>query len=426
MRNVGVIIALLVISPLPSFAIQRNPIGRWTHRPLLEVFTATWCPPCELYGHSAVKDMWNEEEYHMWVVVEYHIWGSTAPEGYGVGDIVNRYNVDAIPTYVIDAGYKRIEGAGAEIKSDLTSAIREAAGRDVIKIAIEVTKSVNNGEAEFDVTVRSYEKEQASVRVVGLLVENNIKAKSRVTGRDRIYDHVFRAVSLEEQVTIGAGGSVSFNVKPVRVHYYNPDEVHLVIVVYDEKGDMVNSGSDECTLPEKPDAMEFLRYNSRFSYVCTGSVIKDADAVKEIERTICPLRGIGGKFNTDGDIILVGGPIANKYVDRYNSMFNVSFDILSMKPFRLRISVDGTMFEVSGEDYSVRDYGVVLLAYDEENDINVLIFEGCTRYGTLASVLYALNYPYTLEGYKWALVLWEDINGDGKVDISEIGVLERG
>ena len=99
---------------------------RWTHRPLLEVFTATWCPPCELYGHSAVREMWEEEDYHMWVVVEYHIWGSTAPEGYGVGDIVSGYDVKAIPTYIVDAGYKRMEGAGLEIKSDLTSAIREA------------------------------------------------------------------------------------------------------------------------------------------------------------------------------------------------------------------------------------------------------------------------------------------------------------
>ena len=291
---------------------------RWTHRPLLEVFTATWCPPCELYGHSAVREMWEEEDYHMWVVVEYHIWGSTAPEGYGVGDIVSGYDVKAIPTCIVDAGYKRMEGAGLEIKSDLTSAIREA---------------------EFEVTIRNYEESQASIRVVGLLVENNIKAKSRVLGRDRIYDHVFRAVSLEEQAIIDAEGSVSFNVKPLRIHYYKTEEIHLVVVIYDDKGVMTNSGSDECTLPEEPDLEEFLRYSSRFSYVCAESITKDADSIDEIERTVCPLRGVGGKFNAEGDTILVGGPISNKHVDRYNEMFNVSFNIVSTKPFRLRITI---------------------------------------------------------------------------------------
>lgn len=275
----------------------------------------------------------------MWVVVEYHIWGSTAPEGYGVGDIVSRYDVKAIPTYIVDAGYKRIEGAGLEIKSDLTSAIREAAGREVTKIAVEVVKSISGDEAEFEVTIRNYEESLASIRIVGILVENNIKAKSRVLGKDRIYDHVFRAVSLEEQATIDAGGSVSFNVKPLWIHCYKPEEVHLVVVIHDDKGVMTNSGSDEYTLPEGPDLVEFLRYSSRFSYVCAGSITKDADSIDEIERTVCPLRGVGGKFNAEGDTILVGGPISNKHVDRYNEIFNVSFDIVSTKPFRLRITI---------------------------------------------------------------------------------------
>ncbi len=201
--DTGPISGLLRASRVIEVHPPRRPDFNSTHRPLVEMFTATWCGPCRR-AEPAINHL-----YHMYrgsfTLVEFHVWDSGGGRlATPIGDSrADAYGVTGIPALVFD-GREVVRGA-ADVRRNLgryLSAIARAAARDVPEADLSVAHRVVGDRLEANVTVRAGSEGLAGARVELWVVED------RVLLGGRCYDNVFRGVILNTTVSLPPNGSV--------------------------------------------------------------------------------------------------------------------------------------------------------------------------------------------------------------------------
>ena len=102
--------------------------------------------------------------------------------------------------------------------------------------------------------------------------------------------------------------------------------------------------------------------------------------------------------------VLLGGPIANRFVTAYNDRVGVSFD-------GFNLVYQGVTYTPVWQS---EDYAAVYAIWD--NPGWIFVVEGCTRYGTEAAANFIRNNLGELYGGGVYILKWTDINGNGRYD----------
>ncbi len=117
--------------------------------------------------------------------------------------------------------------------------------------------------------------------------------------------------------------------------------------------------------------------------------------------------------------LIVGGPLANRIADEYNSWIGLSFTISEGK---VSLNLEGLGNYTGVSSFGITDYAAIINLVDDGGKI--LLIEGCTRYGTLAAIKYLASNPQALTS-KIIIISWRDIDGNGLVDVEEIELKAR-
>ncbi len=238
------------------------------------------------------------------------------------------------------------------------------------------------------------------------------------------YHHSIKLeVSVPDEVILGEPLVISGSAPGV-------DNVKLVLISPDgaeeEYSAMVLSGSFRMslTLPEPGEwvvrviagsSVEERRVSVRVAPETTFKVLYgryDLEAASilglEVERA--------GDELPDGNLIILGGPRANKLAARLNEELGMEVDVNGSRGIiRVRDRVWRLHVEYGHSDYA-------LVAFLERDGRKIILGEGLTRFGTRAAAIKIAEGD--LDGI--AIVRWMDDNGDGKVDPEEVEVIFRG
>ncbi len=140
---------------------------------------------------------------------------------------------------------------------------------------------------------------------------------------------------------------------------------------------------------------------------------KDDEAINLLDEKL-PIKSIypdNAPAIISGDnVVVVGGPIANIVSEEINYDMKVKF---KKKSFGIELWIPSYKFTFYWEDFGKKDYGLITAATFK--DKTYWTFQGCSRYGTLAAVIYFLQHPSRLRDKSMAVVEWIDRNHDGKV-----------
>ena len=149
-----------------------------------------------------------------------------------------------------------------------------------------------------------------------------------------------------------------------------------------------------------PPSMMLYLWNTTTGFIAPSSI--DAAFKKNFEKHLDKLEEKPAPVPGES-AILVGGPIANSFVNEYNSYLGVSFE--------------GNVLKYNGNSYSPKwkseDYAVIGAYFT--GDSYVFVVEGCTRYGTEAAASYIKRNLVSLSHASVYILKWVD-NGNGKVD----------
>jgi hypothetical protein len=155
------------------------------------------------------------------------------------------------------------------------------------------------------------------------------------------------------------------------------------------------------------------------SHIITGSNASDRLAASLLETSFGEI-GIEVKegMGKEGNLILVGGPLANTLTEKYSSIFGIIF---SEEGNSVTINVEGKSITHNKSN----GYEDIAIAYlGEYGGKEILLLWGYGRKGTYASCL------YLSKGENWStehllLIVWNDKNRDGIVTLPEIDVGEK-
>ncbi len=121
------------------------------------------------------------------------------------------------------------------------------------------------------------------------------------------------------------------------------------------------------------------------------------------------LEGLGGRASPEqtSNYVVLGGPDVIPFDwDRYGVAFGKG-----------TLTVRGGRTYTS--EYSMRDYGVILVNCDDL----VIRVAGVNRFGTRAALMLLLNHPERVSGKLLIVVQWEDLNWDHVVQEGEIRII---
>ncbi len=122
------------------------------------------------------------------------------------------------------------------------------------------------------------------------------------------------------------------------------------------------------------------------------------------------LESLGGRASPEqkSNYVVLGGP-----------------DVIPFEWSKYGVNFGKGTLEVGGgtytSDYSVRDYGVILMDCKD----TVIRVAGINRFGTRAALMWLLNHPSEMSGKVLVVVQWEDLNWDHIVQEGEIRVIYR-
>ena len=121
-----------------------------------------------------------------------------------------------------------------------------------------------------------------------------------------------------------------------------------------------------------------------------------------------------------GNLIPVGGPAINPVADEFGTYFNVTYDYQEGTSFT--IFADESSISLNLAQYPAQDIALIYVAM--HNGRFVMLVWGYGWQGTYAASMF-LGDPANWEAYKGAhlvMLRWNDINGDGLVQVNEISV----
>ena len=187
-----------------------------THRPIVELFTGLWCPPCMGTMHHAL-DLYFERDWeepdHPCHIIEFHVaWGRRDALATAESESwANNRDVTGVPTYWVDMVRKQVgasPNAYPRLKEDIASA-----GDDEVEPVVLLVELERDGKL-FNVTVHmKYVGLQDSLDCLlyVFMVEDNMVAYSTVLEDYVTCNHVFRGMAVRgAEVTLPRGEWVTY------------------------------------------------------------------------------------------------------------------------------------------------------------------------------------------------------------------------
>ncbi len=125
-----------------------------------------------------------------------------------------------------------------------------------------------------------------------------------------------------------------------------------------------------------------------------------------------------GEEMPQGNIIVLGGPVANPLASRLNGELGIRVEVNGSRGI-IGVGARVWRFSIS---YGKSDYAIV--ASVERDDRRIILGEGLTRYGTRAAAILLSKSGGQVDGVM--IIRWVDDNGNGSVDPGEVEVIFRG
>jgi hypothetical protein len=172
------------------------------------------------------------------------------------------------------------------------------------------------------------------------------------------------------------------------------------------------------TLQARPSFSDIPQFFSG-AHIVTGSNASDSLAASLLKTSFREMdievkEGTGEK----GNLILVGGPLANTLTEKYSSIFGIAF---TEEGSSVTISVEGKGITHNKSNI----YEDIAIAYlGEHEGREILLLWGYGRKGTYASCLY-LSKRENWSSEHLLFMVWNDKNRDGVVTLPEIDVGEK-
>lgn len=181
MKNKLKFILIVLIFPLILISlIYSSPQENINRKVVLELFTATWCGPCAIYGPLVDKiyDQFPREA----ILVRNQVWH----DGLDTRETNNRanfYGIRGVPTLVINGKYSIHPGSYNEILKIVGDLIKE---NPLYIIKIQDLKR-NNAKISFKIKIESLDKSKRNLKLFVILLENLVHYE----GRNREKEHRF-------------------------------------------------------------------------------------------------------------------------------------------------------------------------------------------------------------------------------------------
>ena len=230
---------------------------RYTHRPIVELFTGLWCSYCMRYMHPALdryyKNDWEPEAPdHPSHIIEFHYADELATRS--SEDWARRRGIRGYPTYLVDLTVRE-EGAHSDAYWRLKVNINSA-GDDEVDPVVLLVEQRREG-LLFNITVRmKYVGLGAELPVIlfVFMTEDHVKAWSSYLGKYTTCRFVFRGFAIKDMyLTLPRGEWVETWVLWHADNVENPSEVHAIAVLYEPGGRAIASACDECSAHDMAD-----------------------------------------------------------------------------------------------------------------------------------------------------------------------------
>ena len=162
---IGIILVLLTISLTNSTLILKVNSQSPTHSVFVEIFTSTWCEPCQV-EQSLIQNTFTNNS-HMAHFVVYHlqdVWSTIDSV-----DRADQLDFHFVPSHAYDGGYSRISGSIIN-----TAEIESLTFRQVHLIELTVTNAINENLLTTQISVAERNGYSFSGDIVAYVVEDKI------------------------------------------------------------------------------------------------------------------------------------------------------------------------------------------------------------------------------------------------------------
>ena len=235
----------------------------YTHRPIIELFTGLWCPPCMDNMHPALdryysNDWEPEAPDHPCHIIEFHVrWGRTDELATSESEEwARRRGITGVPSYWADMVELEV-GAG-----DPTSAyyrLKEhlnSVGDDEVDPVVLLVEQRRDGRL-FNVTVRMRYvglKDELPVVLYVFMAEDEVRAWSTYLEEYTTCRYVFRGFAIKGlSLSLPRGEWVEKWALWSAQNAKDPTKVHAVAVLYRQGGRAIASACDVCSAHDMAD-----------------------------------------------------------------------------------------------------------------------------------------------------------------------------
>jgi hypothetical protein len=179
---VGLLLVLLILTLTYSSLISKVEPQSQTHSVFVEIFTSTWCDPCQT-EQSLIKNTFTNDS-HIAHFLVYHlqdVWSTTDSV-----DRANQLDFNFVPSHAYDGGYSRTSGSIINLTK-----IESLTFRSVHLIELTVTKVINGSLLTTQISIAERNGYSFSGDIAVYVVEDKIFYNG--TEWNSIYrDQIFR------------------------------------------------------------------------------------------------------------------------------------------------------------------------------------------------------------------------------------------
>ena len=215
----GIILVLLITLMIHSSLMPKVKSQSQTHSVFVEIFTSTWCEPCQTEQILIQNTFTNDSHIAHFIV--YHlqdVWSTTDSV-----DRANQLDFHFVPSHAYDGGYSRTSGSIINI-----SEIETLTFRQVHLIELTVTKAINGNFLTTQISVAERNGYSFSGDVAAYVVEDKIFRNG--TQWNSIYrDQIFRqGIFLKPNSYQVLSGNWSIPEDSI------PENIEIIAVAYDK------------------------------------------------------------------------------------------------------------------------------------------------------------------------------------------------
>jgi len=236
---------------------------RYTHRPVVELFTGLWCPPCMDNMHPGLdryyeKDWEPEAPDHPCHIIEFHVrWGRTDELATSKSESwAQKRGITGVPSYWADM-VELEEGAGNPTVAYYTLKNHiNSVGDDEVEPVVLLVEQHRDGRL-FNITVHMKYvglRPELSVVLCVFMAEDHVRAWSSHLGAHTTCRFVFRDFAIKElSLRLPRDEWVNKTTLWSAQNVQDPSEVHAIAVLYKAGGRAIASACDVCSAHDRAD-----------------------------------------------------------------------------------------------------------------------------------------------------------------------------